>query len=651
VLFFRGEEEKPEKRISLETGGASVTAVSRNLPGEDVCLGLSDGSVMSLSVTFPVTYLEGDLRQVAAAASHGEKVPLGDSPVKDVSCRKGEEGEGIAALFHDGGAVYLRRQIEESLFGEAEVTESRHDLGALAEGASSVALDPFLKNLFIGKDDGAITQLKIRVDGEPAKADLLQVSDDKDSGVTSLAFLAGGRSLVVGTSAGDLSVWFSVPDEEAPAGRRMKQVHRLESHSASIASLAATGRNRCFLSGDETGEVRLHNATTEKTLLRLEEGGGPLVSLSFSPKADGIVAADEEGRSYNWSLSNPHPEVTIKTLFGKVWYEGYSGPEYVWQSTGLEDDFEPKLSLTPLTFGTFKGTLYAMLFAVPLSILSAVCVSQFMHPRIRDVIKPTLEIMAALPSVILGFLAGLWLAPVIQENVPAVFISLPVFLMLTMAALLLWRILPLEVRSRFREGTELLLLIPVFILGGYISYRLGLAFEALFLGGDFGAWVYGSLELTYDQRNSLIVGFAMGFAVIPIIFSISEDALSNVPRHLISGSLALGATRWQTALRVVLPTASPGIFSAVMIGLGRAVGETMIVLMATGNTPIMDWNLFNGFRALSANIAVEIPEAPHGGSLYRVLFLAAFLLFMLTFLINSAAEIVRMRLRKKYGQL
>ena len=143
----------------------------------------------------------------------------------------------------------------------------------------------------------------------------------------------------------------------------------------------------------------------------------------------------------------------------------------------------------------------------------------------------------------------------------------------------------------------------------------------------------------------------MGFAVIPIIFTISEDALSSVPRHLTAASLALGANKWQTAIRVVLPTASAGIFSAVMIGLGRAVGETMIVLMATGNTPILDWNIFNGFRTLSANIAVEGAEAPHGGTLDRILFLAALILFAVTFLLNTVAELIRQRLRKKYGQL
>ncbi len=157
--------------------------------------------------------------------------------------------------------------------------------------------------------------------------------------------------------------------------------------------------------------------------------------------------------------------------------------------------------------------------------------------------------------------------------------------------------------------------------------------------------------LGYDQRNAVVVGLAMGFAVIPIIFAIAEDAFSNVPGNLVAGSLALGADRWQTVTRVVLPTASPGIFSAIMIGFGRAVGETMIVLMATGNTPIMSWNPFNGFRTLSANIAVEIPEAPQGGTLYRTLFLAALLLFVMTFLINTVAELVRQRLRERYSQL
>ena len=136
---------------------------------------------------------------------------------------------------------------------------------------------------------------------------------------------------------------------------------------------------------------------------------------------------------------------------------------------------------------------------------------------------------------------------------------------------------------------------------------------------------------TYVQRNTLVVGFAMGFAVIPIMYTIAEDALTAVPEHLRAASLACGATPWQTAVKVIVPTALSGIFAAVMIGLGRAVGETMIVVMAAGNTPIIDWNIFNGLRALSANIAVELPEAVKDGTLYRMLFLAALTLFVMTF--------------------
>ena len=177
------------------------------------------------------------------------------------------------------------------------------------------------------------------------------------------------------------------------------------------------------------------------------------------------------------------------------------------------------------------------------------------------------------------------------------------------------------------------------------------ALEASIFGGNMRQWVSRDLGINFDQRNALVVGIAMGFAVIPTIFSITEDAIFSVPKHLTQGSLALGATPWQTLTRVVIPTASPGIFSAVMIGMGRAVGETMIVLMATGNTPIMDMNIFEGMRTLAANIAVEMPESEVGGSHFRILFLAALVLFAFTFMVNTLAEVVRQRLRQKYGSL
>jgi phosphate transport system permease protein len=156
---------------------------------------------------------------------------------------------------------------------------------------------------------------------------------------------------------------------------------------------------------------------------------------------------------------------------------------------------------------------------------------------------------------------------------------------------------------------------------------------------------------TSVQRTALVVGFIQGFAIIPISYTLAEDALSSVPEHLRSASLAAGATPWQTAMRIIIPTAMSGLFSSVMIGLGRAVGETMIVLMAAGNTPVMEWNIFNGFRTLSANIAVELPEAVVNSTHFRTLFLAALTLFMMTFIINTIAENIRLRFRRRAYEL
>jgi phosphate transport system permease protein len=424
-----------------------------------------------------------------------------------------------------------------------------------------------------------------------------------------------------------------------------------EPHAAAVTSFSASQRDKGFLTGDAKGGLKLRYATTGRTLLSLSVPSGELQAAAISPKTDGLVAVDAAGGASAWSLRNPHPEITLRSLFGKIWYEGYDRPELVWQSTGGTDDFEAKFSIRPLLFGSLKGMFYALLIAVPISLLSAIYVSQFMHPSSKATVKPLIEVMAGLPSVVLGFIAGLWLAPRVEKVLPGLVLLPWVVGALILLTLWFWRKAPVGVRTRMRPGTEVMVILPLVLVGTAISFTAGGWLESTFLGGDYRDWLRNIFGITYDQRNSVVVGFAMGFAVIPIIFTIAEDSLSNVPGHLTAGSLALGATRWQTAIRVVLPTASPGIFSAIMIGLGRAVGETMIVLMATGNTPLMNWSPFNGFRALSANVAVELPEAPEGGTLYRVLFLTALLLFAMTFVVNTAAELVRLKLRKRFQHL
>ncbi len=616
-------------------------------------LGTDDGYILPVKVSFSITFAEDGERIIDPRVSEEEPIQISTLPLTKVAFQQENDAIGAAAVTSDERLLVFSQEQSTSLFGGGEKEQHLHDITPNLAGSTvtTLELDNVLDNLYAGTQEGKLFHWNIRNKNKPELVEVVDATGNSNTAITALAFLLGDRSLIVGDEAGDVSVWFEVEDATAPRGKRLKKIHVLDSLEIPITAISPSPRNRGFVTADQEGNVILYHATSEQKLLELNAEKEKINALSFSPKADGFLAIDHKGKLYNWRIDNPHPETTLKTLFGKVWYEGYSKPEYVWQSTGGTDDFEPKFSLTPLAYGTLKGAFYALFFAIPLSIFGAICVSQFMHPSLRNSIKPVIEIMAALPSVVLGFLAGLWLAPHVEKIVPAIFLMPLVITILTLISVYTWQYVPKAVKGRFVDGSELFLLIPVIIIAVFLSLWLSTPIENLLLGGDYKGWLYNVLGLQYDQRNALIVGFAMGFAVIPIIFTISEDALSSVPKNLTAGSFALGANRWQTAIKVILPTASAGIFSAVMIGLGRAAGETMIVLMATGNTPLMDWSIFNGFRALSANIAVEIPEAPVGGTLYRVLFLAALLLFFVTFIVNTAAELVRQRLRRKFGQL
>ena len=492
--------------------------------------------------------------------------------------------------------------------------------------------------LFTGTREGDLHLFTLNDQGESR----LAASAPFGEAVDALGFALGDNSLLAGGANGGLAAFQALNQNGTLT---LQLFHHFPALAGPVLGFMASKRDKRFLSWSARS-VAVDHLTTERRLFAAAVEGVQVGALA--PRGDYILTQDAGGGLRSWTLDAPHPEISARILWGKVHYEGYRNPEYVWQSSGGTDDFEPKLSLVPLVFGTLKGTLYAMLFALPLAILGALYTSQFATPRLRDTIKPMVEIMAALPSVVLGFLAGLVLAPLFERSAVSV-VLLPLFtLLVTLAVVPLWIRMPRWFRIKWGNGREVAWLVPTMVLGMIVASLVAPAFERAFLGGDFRAWLLQSHGYTYDQRNSIVVGFAMGFAVIPIIFTISEDALSAVPKSLTSASLACGASPWQTAWRVVLPTASPGIFSAVMVGLGRAIGETMIVLMATGNTPVMEWNPFNGMRTLAANIAVETPEAPAHGSLYRLLFFTALLLFALTFLLNTVAELVRQHLRKRY---
>ncbi|WP_010625930.1 ABC transporter permease subunit [Halomonas sp. KM-1] len=310
-----------------------------------------------------------------------------------------------------------------------------------------------------------------------------------------------------------------------------------------------------------------------------------------------------------------------------------------------------RLALTPMAWGTLKAALWAMIFAVPLALGAAIHSALFMTQRLRSRMKPTLEMMEAMPGVVVGFVAGLVMAPWIERHLAGV---LTLMLVLPLGVLLaagLWRRLPSGWRRRLSLARAGLWLVPWLLLLALATFALAPWLEGLLFGGDLRVWLDRELGLDYATRNAMIVGVAMGFAVMPSIYALAEDALSGVPSRLGEGAHALGATRWQTLRRVVLPAASPGIFAAVMIGTGRAVGETMIVLMASGNASLMSLSPFEGMRSMAAGIAVELPEAVPGSEAYVLLMLAALLLFLFTFLVNTLAEMVRSRLRRRYRWL
>ena len=614
---------------------ATITATSRSLSDDYVALGTSDGRVALLRISFLPVYEAGVLKNVTVSLDERAVLVFDAAkrPLRRIS------------YLEDGDRKFVAGQVVDQ---EVKLWWSDPS-GAAKEAVVGVAADEKVTSLRVGRtgtaiagtDRGAVYHWEL---GDTAT--LTDVSKTGASPVTALSYLVGNQTFVAGTQDGRLTAWFRAPvSPEGTLG--MVRVSDLGSQSAAITDITSSTRDRTFAAASSDGRIVLRHQTSGRALLTLP-GTTAATTIMLTPRSDGLLAMRQTGEIDRFAIANPHPEVGWRTLFGKVWYEGYGQPEYVWQSTGGTDESEPKLSLVPLIFGTLKGTVYALIFAIPLAVVGALYTSQFVHPTIRARIKPTVEIMAALPSVVIGFIAGLYLAPVVERNLVGVMLLMLVLPVVGTSAMFVWNVLPSVLRRRVRIGAELILIIPLLIFGGWLALAIAPAVEAVLFAGDARQWLSTTLGITYDQRNSLVVGLAMGFAVIPIIFTISEDAFSSVPSNLTAASLALGASRWQTAIRVVVPTASPGVFSAVMVGFGRAVGETMIVLMATGNTPVMDWSIFNGFRTLSANIAVEIPEAPQGGTLYRTLFLSAALLFVMTFTLNTVAEVIRQRLRERY---
>lgn len=260
-------------------------------------------------------------------------------------------------------------------------------------------------------------------------------------------------------------------------------------------------------------------------------------------------------------------EVTMeKMILKQEFYEGRAA-KWSWQPNSEV----PKYSLFPLFLGTIKAALIAMLFAAPLGIGAAIYSSEFASRRMREIIKPVIELLAGIPSVVLGFFA-------------------------------------------------------LMILATFLQNTFGLTF----------------------RLNILNAGIALGLAVIPIIFTVAEDAMTSVPQSLREAARALGANPWQVSFTVVLPAALPGISAGIILGFGRAIGETMIVLMASGNAAIISASFLDSARTFSATIAAELAEVVFGSGHYTVLFAIGSLLFIFTFIINLSGEMILARIKSRF---
>ena len=769
IQVFRSDtgEQVGERKTPL--AGRLLTAWSFNTDGEDVCFGFEDGHAQLGSAGIAISFLgENQVPDAVLDVPVGEAalhegalyahprpgqfrrhqfeftvkppVRLSTEPVRLLGHTVRGTGPVIIALAGDHLAIYSVMETRNFLTGAVTPQARRADLPyeVRKDGKPPhwLMLSKLADTAYLAWEDGYLRRYDTRTLDQSRLAETLDLAPGEGNRLTALSFLIGRTTLVSGDANGQIRAWFGVPDERKPDRVALTAAHDLGAAGVPVTALSGSARSRLLAAGYADGRVRLYHVTADDLLIETrtdDPSAAPVAAIALGAREDCLLAA-APGHLLSWRVDRRYPAVNLHSLFQKVWYEGYSEPRHMWQSSSGTDDFEPKYGLMPLIFGTLKATFYSLLFGLPIALLAAVFTSEFLNPRVKAKIKPLIEMMASLPSVVLGFMAALVIAPVVEQIVPGVlasFVTLPLAFLLGAYG---WQLMPRRWALRLEKHRfgVICLMAP---LGIVAALKSGPLVERLLFSGDFKRWMDGQIGSgaggwfillmpltailtgilinlllrdrmrrwarswsraraaqmdllkfiaglgcwilitagtawilsavgldprgeeahhflgTYVQRNAMVVGFIMGFAIIPIIYTLAEDALSSVPEHLRAASLGAGATPWQTAIRIIVPTAMSGLFSAAMIGLGRAVGETMIVLMAAGNTPVMQMNFFNGFRTLSANIAVELPEAPVGGTHYRVLFLAALALFLMTFVINTFAEIIRQRFRKRAYQL
>ncbi|MCC7406586.1 MAG: hypothetical protein IT442_00845, partial [Phycisphaeraceae bacterium] len=644
---------------------AVVTAVALAGTGGGAVVGLSDGSIRLGKVGFASSYLPTtdvpaeltDLPVGETAVLDGgvvERTPEGQHRLKKLSIKfndpvKVESSAAVAMLDYvtrptgpmvalmtaDGRvAVEALREKRDLMAGRTTYQVTRGELPVLpgdfaGEKPVFLGLTGLGDNVLLVWADGRMLRYDVRPLTTPRLVEknnlLAYPGAAAGTRITAVRFELGRTTLMVGDGTGRIHGWFLVDAPQNSEGdrRAMTLTRRLADVGPAVTAMAISARQRIVATGFADGSVRIIQGTTGETLARGTVGDGKqahaaVTAMAISPKDDGLLALvlpeSLPGAMQRWSLKVTHPEATLRSLFGAVWYEKYDKPGHVWQSSAGTDDAEPKLGMMPLVFGTLKATFYSMLFAVPLALLAAIYTSEFLHPNVRARIKPTIELMASLPSVVLGFLAALVIAPYAERMLPMLLAAGVLAPVTLVVASCLWQMLPHGVMLRVESWrfVTICLTLPV---GVALSAVAGPAVERSLFGGNIrlwldgqegsglggwvvlllpavgvmsalavgwlvnpwirhlpsgwdrsrcamanggkvvavgvlavvvtllaawcltavgmdprGPWVIGPVDWspaqTYVQRNALIVGFVMGFAIIPIIYTIADDALT-----------------------------------------------------------------------------------------------------------------------------
>ena len=498
--------------------GSQIVSVGQDTPGNRrMVLGLSNGQVLVAEHNYKVSYPEGK-KTITPQLDY----PFGEQPLNlDPQGRPIEHagislnGSTLMVAGATSGALHALKIVstENLMTGEKSLEEERMDLPQLSEPIKALRIDPRQMWLFAVSGRASVDVFDLRRKQLNGRYKLLGGKGE----ITTVASLLGGISLMVGDSNGGIGQWFMVRSNDGQA--ELKNVRNFQLADQPITQILPEERRKGFLALDSAGTLGIFHSTAHRELLTEQVAEGAAVA-AMSPRATRLLVESGD-QLQRFVIDNPHPEISWSALWGKVWYESYPEPDYVWQSTSATGDFEPKLSLSPLAFGTLKAAFYAMLLAAPLAICAALYTAYFMAPALRRKVKPVIELMEALPTVILGFFAGLFLAPYLENHLPGIFSLLLLMPVGILLAGWFWSRLPENIRLSVPDGWEALLLIPVILVVGWGSLAISGYLENWFFGGDMRLWLSNDMGIPFDQRNALVIGIAMGFAVIPTIYSIA----------------------------------------------------------------------------------------------------------------------------------